>query len=869
MRRSTTARGNRRLDGRTGRWTAALAGVLLAVALSSLAGPTGREAGGREGRLAEVPAPESVLGFVPGEDRKLADWDQVLDYVHRLAAASDRVRVDEVGQTTQGRPFVLVTVTSAANQARLEALRQINLRLADPRGLGEDEAASLVRAGRAIVAMAFSIHSTEVGGTLASLRLLHHLAASDSEDVRRILDETILLVLPSHNPDGTDLVTDWYRRELGTSFEGTAPPVLYHRYAGHDNNRDWYAFALQETRLTVAHLHHRWHPQIMHDVHQMGSKGARLFVPPYTDPWEPHVDPALIAAAGALGTHVAWRLTAEGRPGIVIGAIFDAWTPARAYTHTHAGVRLLSESASARLASPIEVRSDELEKGRGSYDPRVRSWNHPDPWPGGTWRLGDIVDQQLAVSMAILDHAARHREEWLRSFLGIGRRACAQQTPHAFVVPVSQPDPLSTTRLLEILRTGGVEVHRARSAIEADGVTYPAGSHVVLMQQPASAFAATVLGRQHYPGPRPGEASSHPPYDVTAHTLPLLLGVRVDAVRGPFSAELETVDTPRVPPGVVEGEGPWLALPHGGPELVALGSLLEEGAEVRWALDSFSDGGRDFAAGTLLVRAKARPAVETLSMRLGLSARAVSHAPRALRLRRPRVGLYRSWVPAIDEGWTRYVFETETGVAYRNVHDREVRSGRLRDRFDAIVLPDQDEKDLFAGHPRGSMPEEYTGGLGEEGVEALRSFVESGGTLLAFDSASTFAMKHLRLPVRDALAHVASTEFSGPGSILEVRVDTRHPLAHGLPASLPVWFESSPAFEIEGGTAVMTYGGADPLLSGWLLGGERLEGRAALVDVPLGKGHVVLFGFRPQYRAQSRVTYPVLLNALYLSAAER
>jgi len=847
-------------------------GVATLVALLAVAVPADSQGPPGEAASALAPSLEELLGFAPGEDRRLADWDEVGTALSRLAASSDRLRVEEVGRTTQGRPFLLVTVSSPANLARLEELRQVNQRLADPRGLGNDEAERLVAAGRAVVAMAFSIHSTEVGGTLSALRLLHELATSDRGDVRRILDETILLVLPSHNPDGTQLVTERDRRQLGTPFEGEPPPVLYHPYAGHDNNRDWYMFALQETRLTVEHLHRRWHPQIMHDVHQMGPRGARLFVPPYTDPWDPHVDPALVAAANELGTHVAWDLTARGRRGIVVGAIFDAWTPARAYTHTHAGVRLLSESASARLASPIEVSEQELEAKRGGYDPRVPSWNFPAPGEGGSWRLGDIVDQQVAVSLAILDHAARNRERWLRGFLAIGRRAGTRTTPHAFVVPTAAGDPLSTTRLLEVLRTGEVEVHRARAPFEAGGRTYEAGSHVVLMQQPASAFAATVLERQTYPGPgADGPGSVPPPYDVTAHTLPLLLGVRVDAVREPFTSQLETVDTPLVPPGHVEAGGAWLVLGHGVADLVALGTLLAEGAEVRWALEPWVEEGREFGAGSLLVRSKARELVETLSIRLGVSARAANTRPRSVRLRRPRVGLYRSWVPSMDEGWTRYVFEQEVGVAYRSLHDREVREGGLRDRFDAIVLPDQEEDDLLAGNAEGSLPEEYTGGLGDEGVARLREFVEGGGTLVALNSASIFAIHRLRLPVQNALAGVTRDEFLGPGAILCARVDPTAPLGHGLAESLPVWFEDSPAFEVESGepgTVVASYVDRDPLLSGWLHGGDRLEGRAALVSVPLGKGRVVLFGFRPQYRAQSQVTYPALLNALYLASAD-
>jgi hypothetical protein len=744
----------------------------------------------------------------------------------------------------------------------------VNLRLADPRGLGVDEAERLVARGKVVVAMAFSIHSTEVGGTLTALRLLHLLASSEGEDVRRALDETVLLVLPSHNPDGTQLVTEWYRRQLGTPFEGTDPPVLYHPYVGHDNNRDWYMFTQVETRLTVEHVHRRWRPHVMHDVHQMGQYGARLFVPPYADPWEPNVDPALRAAANAIGMHVAARLATEGRTGIVTGATFDAWTPARAYPHTHGGVRVLSETASARLATPLDVKADELRSPRGSYDPRRASGNFPAPWPGGTWRLGDIVEYQLAAALAVLDHTWRNREYWLRTSLGVNRRACERREPFAYVVPGKQRDPLAAARLVEVLHTGGVEVHRARGAFDAGGRRFAGGSHVVFMGQPASGFARTLLERQDYPDLRTDpDGPPRQPYDVTAHTLSLLLGVEVAAISEEFTADLERVDVPRVPPGRVEGVGPRFAIGHSTGALAALGRLLGDNVEVHWALDPFSDGGRDFPAGTLLVPSEARPHLEALAIERGLFPRAVEAVPRALRLRVPRVGLYRSWVPSIDEGWTRYIFEREMDVAYRSLHDREVRTGHLRDRFDAIVLPDQKASVLRDGHAPGGLPEVYTGGLGGKGVEALKDFVEDGGTLVALNSATELMIEQLDLPVRDALADLEPTDFYCPGAILAVRTDSSRPLAHGLPEHLPIWFQSSPAFETDEGAVIARYADEEPLLSGWLHGADRLRGRAAFVEVPRGKGRVVLIGFRPQYRAQSHVTYAALLNALYLSAA--
>ena len=840
------------------------AGALALAALLALVPlPAGRAA-------PAVPAPEAVLGFVPGDEGRLADWTEILAYLRALDAASDRVSVEEVGKTTQGRPFVIVTVTSEANHARLEPIRLANARIADPRGLSDAEAARLVENGRAVVAMAFSIHSTEVGGTLASLRLLHRLASADDAETRAMLDETVLLVLPSHNPDGTQIVAEWQRSQRGTPFEKSPPPVLYHPYVGHDNNRDWYAFTQQETRLTVERLYHRWHPQVVHDVHQMGTRGARIFVPPYEDPWEPNVDPALVGAANALGAHVASRLLTAGRSGVVTGALFDAWTPGRAYPHTHGGVRLLSETASARLASPLEVRADELDGPGAEVDARRASASFPRPWPGGTWSLRDVVETQLEASLGVLSDVAAHRRHWLRTALEVNRRACARAEPFAFVAPAAFRDPAAAERLADTLRTGEVEVRRATAPFSAGSREYAAGSLVVFLQQPASAFAKTVLERQRYPDLRDAKGAPRRPYDVTAHTLPLLFGVEVDTIPAPFEAATEPLPPGPLAPGGVEGHGPRYALGHTSGDLAVLGRLLADGVRVDWAAEAFEDGGRAFPPGALLVPGSRREALAAALRGTGIVARAVHANPRARRVRSPRVGLYRSWVPSMDEGWTRFVFEKQVGLPFQELHDGEVRAGRLRPRFDAIVLPAQSASALRNGHAKGAMPDEYTGGLGDEGVAALRAFVAAGGTLVALDSASRFAIDALELPVRDVGAGLAADELVCPGSILRATRAAPHPLADGLPDEVPVWFEGSPVFEPgPGATAVLGFDAAEPLLSGYLLGGAKLAERSALVEVRQGQGRVVLFGFRPQYRAQSQVTYPALLNALYLSADPR
>ncbi len=771
----------------------AIAILTLAIAVLLAGGPTAAQ---RSTRRVAIPSPRSVLGFEPGMDRRLADWATLVRYYRALAGASDRVGFREFGLSTDGAPFVGLVISSPRNLRALDRYRDINDRLADPRRLRSNaEALAALRDGRAIVLITSSIHSTEVGGFLTPVVLAHRLATDTSATTRAILDNVIVWLVPSLNPDGVDIVTHWYERTLDTPAEGTPPPELYHHYTGHDNNRDWYAFTQVETRLTVDSLHNVWHPQIVHDIHQQGTRGSRLFIPPYLDPYEPNVDPLLTDGANALGTAIAWSLAGQGKTGISLSATYDAWTPARAYSHYHGGVRLLSEVASAALASPIEVPFDQLaDPGRG-FAPRERSWNFSQPWPGGRWTLHDIISYQSDAAYAVLEHAARYRDRWLANFLSIGWRAVRGWPgwPRAFVIPRRQ-DSTALGTLLRTLHRGQVEIRSARAAFTVRGQRYPAGTFVIPLRQPYAAFAKAMLEPQRYPDRRMyTNGPPIPPYDATAHTLPLLMGVTAvaapDSLRVALSAPLAEAELPA-------------------PVYRATG---------------FGEG------------------------------------------EAPRIGLYRSYDAAMDEGWTRWVFDT-WGIPYVSLVDSVVRAGRLKGRFDAIVLPDQPPREILEGLPT-RYPAPYAGGMGTAGAQALRQFVMDGGTLIALNRASRFAIQTLLLPVRNVLEGTADVDFYAPGSLLSVDLEAGHALAAGMPTRTAVWFESGPAFDLLDSTAVRVVARypTDPaavLLSGWVLRPERVAGRAALVEVRMGQGRVVLFGFRPQYRGQSLATYRLLFNAL-------
>ena len=756
-----------------------------------------------------VPSPESYFGQRMGADHLVLDWSRVVSYFQTLEASSDRLRVEELGKSTEGRPFVAVTIASPDTLQHLDRYREMQRRLADPRLTSPHDAEALIAEGKSVVLITCSIHSTELASTQTAVEFAYRLLTEDQPRFHAILENTIFLLVPSLNPDGLDLVTAWYRRTLGTPFEGTGPPQLYQKYTGHDNNRDWYMFTQRETQLTIAKLHNIWHPEIVYDVHQMAPNGARIFVPPWLDPSEPNIDPLLMQETNMIGTAMAADLTAAGQQGVAIHAVYDFWSPSREYQAFHGGMRILTESASAKLASPITVPFEALATNGLGYNARARSWNFLEPWLGGVWHLRDIVDDQLIAMESCLYQAAIHRADLLRNFYKIAQRQTARKSPWGFLIPANQRDPGATRKLLDTLAFGQVEIEHN-----------DAGDHVIRMAQPYSGWAKALLERQHYPDLRlyPGGPPQRP-YDVTAHTLPLLMGVEVNATDTPVE-------------GLYAGIAAWRS------------------AELRAAdSDSWKAINQIWRSGGKVWRNSTSGDFST-----------ADQGPDWKQIPQPRIGLYRSFIPNADEGWTRWVLE-QFGFAYTSIGNRDIQAGALRKQFDVIVFPDARVDAMETGYRPEEMPPGYTGGLGPAGADALQEFAFTGGTLIFFNRASAYAVRHFGIAARDVLAGLPNTEFYSPGSLLNARLDPHHPLAAGLPEDLAIWSEQSPAWDTREPVPVR-YPNTNVLASGWLLGEKHLAGKAALVDARLGAGHVILFGMRPQYRAQSYQTFKLFFNAL-------
>jgi hypothetical protein len=798
-------------------------------------------AGAQQSRSIAVPSPRSVLGFFPGDDRTIADWRQISDYFARLDRSSDRVVVQTIGKTTLQRPMIVAFISAPENIRDLAKYKDIQARLADPRRISNsNERDLLISQGKAVVVISCSIHSTEIVASQMSMQLAYELAHGSDPETIEILRNTILILVPSANPDGVDIVADWYRKTLGTPKEGSDPPELYHHYAGHDDNRDWFMLNLKETQLLTRLFWKEWFPQVVYDIHQQGSNGSRFFVPPFFDPPNPQVAPLLLREVGLLGHQIAANLQAAGFQGVITNALYDTWWHGgfRTAPYFHNSIGILTEAASAKLMSPVTVTSDQLarssSRGMPTALPATPSTNFPDPWPGGVWRPRDIMGMELTASRSVLSLVAKYRERYLRNFYELGEVNASERTltgqPLAYLIPAGQGHDENVAKMIGALVQQGVEVfrlerelhatlgeqviHRPKAETPAKNAAavplelmiapssnppeVPLGSYMVFLNQPYRRNILALFEPQIYPNRLTATGEAERPYDVAGWTLPMQMGV----------------------------------------ESLAVLSIREAAADRRLTLiRSENDVRGDF--GLPLATGDKSPITNPVKTNV-------------------RTGIYKAARGNMDEGWTRYVFDT-FNVPYTSVGDAALRDRDLIGRFDAIILP-SDRRRADADDVEAA-----TGGLSATEMGSLRSFVEKGGTLICFDGSCDLVIKHFKLPLKNVLASRRSSEFYCPGSVLRLQVDTSDPIARGMAKDVDAYFINSSAFEATDRDQVRViarYAGEDLLRSGWLLGEAHLKEKIALAEVGLGKGRVILFGFRPQHRGQTWGTFPFIWNAI-------
>jgi len=877
--------------------TPLLAGTALAAL--TLGGP-GLPAG-PEPAAAQATALDEVVGFELGSDYALADYEQVLESIRAMAGATDRMELERIGTSTLGRPMVLAYISTPENLARRDRIREINRRLSRARGLSEDEARALAREGVATVWIDGGLHANEVAHSQHIPELAHWLVTSESAEARRIREHVLVLLMTNINPDGLDIITRWYRSNLGTPFETTELPGLYHHYVGHDNNRDWYMFTQAETRAAARIFYHEWFPQIIYNHHQTGPFPGRIWVPPAADPLSPVLDPMMAAKFSHMGQYMLQRFMAEGKPGVSTGIGYRV-TWGGGFMHfapqLHNMLGMFTETALYRYATPHCYTREEVGDTftRGIDLPTDEpSMKYPEPWMGGCWHIRDAMDYMMTASRAVLDLASKTPEDFLYDTYHLGRRQIergeeAVEGPYAWIVdPAEQHDPSAALELLRVLETGGVEIHRATEPFRAGGEEYPAGAWV-LGPQAYRAFAVDLLepksysDRFDYPGGPPEQ-----PYDFTGYNLPDQMGVTVRRVREPFPIPGPVVDSVAPEPGRVAGGvgADHLLTATANEAYRIVNRVLEAGARVERLTRPARIGGRTWPAGTFRLRGTDRSLLEEEARRTGLDFPAAGEAGSApfQRVRAPRVGIYKSWVTSMPEGWTRWVLDRWEFKA-DTLHDADLTPDVLDD-YDVVILPDQDAETLALGHPPETMPQRYVGGIGARGAAALEGFVAEGGWILGVHRSAGYVAQVLGLPVRNRVAGVDPRGFYVPGSLVRVRPDPEEPVAWGmddeaaalfwrhdwLPRIVPPASESSGAEGEQRASrylaTVARFAEEDVLADGWAIGEERyLAGAPAGVRIPHGEGQAVLLGFRPDTRGQPRSTFKLLFNTLLGSTLE-
>ncbi len=909
-----------------------------------------------------IPTPEDFFGFAMGTDEKLARWDRILEYFDLIGEASDRVRIDEYGPSTLGNRFVSVVITSPENHADLERYVDIGRRIADGRGLSEDQARALASEGKVTVVINHNIHSSEIGSSQTSVQLIYEMATEDSPTMSEILDNVILVLVPSSNPDGQIMVTDWYEQNLGGDFEEAPMPYLYHSYAGHDNNRDFFMGNLVETRYMFELMFDDWAPQVYLDQHQMGSGGARMFVPPFPDPQSPDIPPLMYQQMRLIGGQMVTDLQAAGKKGIITGEMYRIYGQEGALNwRFHNVVGLLTETASARIASPVTQspggRGGRGGRGGGGLNPREFSVAVVDPWRGGTWTLGDIVDYQMVAARAVLKVSARSREDFL-----FNQWLMAQETlkraeiegPYAWVVPIDQSDPNTAADMVERLIMQGIEVYQAGESFEAipaqgplplpgfepipepeeseegeaadegedegdaggeaagagdtgaedsadegeqaeneqgaaeeeevtepEPVTYAAGSFIIPGAQRGRPALIDLLE------PRAPEIERQWPngpvqrrYDSTAYTMSMQMGVDVVRVDEQFDATTATIEAAAPPrPAAPAANAAAYALdPRVLESYVAVNRLLADGITVQRSAAPLRTDSGDLPAGAFVIpRPTAEVAARMENIATQMRVPVLSNPETAgdggvtTDIAAARIALYKPWQASMDEGWTRLVLENHA-FPYANVDNARIRAGDLGADFDVLILPSgQQLQRMIDGISEERIMEPYAGGIGEEGVEAIMDFVDDGGTLLTLQGSEQIVLDRFEVPVKDALRGQRGNDVYLPPMLLNLEVDTDHPLGYGMRESAQAFFGGGSAYEPDGWEAasgdlrvVATWPSEGPVLaSGQMLGEELIAGRGAVVEVDYGRGRIVMYGFRVQHRSQTHGTFKLLFNALY------
>jgi hypothetical protein len=853
-----------------------------------------------------IPSPEEILGFKVGTDYHLASYEQAIEYFRSLEAASPRVKLFEMGKTSMGKPMIYAVISSEENMAKLDRFKEISKKLALAKDLSDEEAHRLAAEGRAVVWIDVGIHASECAPAQSAIQLAFDLVISENQETRFIRENTILLLVFA-NPDGMQMLAEWYLPNVGTPYEISPMPWLYHLYAGHDNNRDSYMNNLAETRNITRAVNREWYPVILYDHHQTAPFPARIWIPPAAEPTNPNLHPLFIRGKNLVGSAMAYDFDRKGQGGAISRIVFDFIYPGYedSFCDFFNVISIMTETALYRYATPHFYTVDDFPS---EYKDFTIGAFYPSPWKGGWWRLKDSIEYALTASKSVLHTAAVYRETFLYGKYQMGRDTIARfemEPPFAWIIPKDQQDPATACRLIDNMIWAGIEVYEAEKPFGCDGISHKRGTWIIPMNQPFSRFVKAIFEEQAYPDltkypnlwqgiVRPQNIADVflPPYDMAGWTLPYQMGVKVLAANSPLAASLASIQKATLPEARVAGKAgyAYLISTKTNNSFVAVNRILKKGDQVFRIKETLKIADQNYPPGTFVVPSQgvSESFMDSLAKELNLPIRGIEKPLNTtiFDIKAPRVALYQSWTASTDEGWTRWLLE-QYEFPFVNIHDAEVRAGNLKERFDTLIIPSMSTDDIVEGYETGTMPSRYVGGISDAGVRNIKKFVEDGGTLVVLNSACIFALEELGLPVGDVLKNLRSSgqrydpeeeesrpgapKFACPGSMLRMEFDTKHPVAYGMPEEGSGMFYRStafdilPAFEEKPAAAIAKYSHSDLLMSGYLLGKKYLHDKTAAAVVPLGKGRVILLGFAVQNRGQTHGTFKLLFNSLFYS----
>ncbi len=841
-------------------------------------------------------SPEKHFGFVPGSDYNLFTYEELIDYLMKLDKASPMIKMEEIGVSPMGRKMYIAFISSEKNINNLPRLREINRELALNPSLSEASRKEYVSEGKVFFLATLSMHSTEVAPSQAAPLIAWQLATTTDQLIKKYLDDVVYMMVPCHNPDGMDLVVENYRKYKGTQYEGASLPQVYHKYVGHDNNRDFISLTQSDTRAISRIYNLDWFPQVMVEKHQMGSTGIRYFVPPAHDPIAENVDGELWSWTGVFGTNMLRDLTGAGFTGVGQKTIFDMYWPGSTETCIWKNViGMLTEAASAREASPIYIEPNELQasgKGLSEYE---KSINFPVPWPGGWWRLGDIVKLEIGSTISVIRTASLHRQEILTFRNEICRREVEKgqnEPPYYYVVPAGQADQSELIRFVNLMREHGVKGYRITADYTLAGINLKSGDFVYPLAQPFRAFVKEVMETQEFPVRHysPGGPVISP-YDVTSWSLPLH--------RGLTSYEITQRD--RAFEGKIKLHDQEYSPVQGGFRLPAIfpvtsnGSFMAafmaagRGMKVERLDSEITVEGKTLGKGSFVISKGEQSALDAIALEActePLYGGSAGSLP-ATEVKIPRIALVETYVSDMDAGWTRYLFDTYH-IPYTVLRPDGIETAGIEEKYDIIIFPGTQKNLLLNGKPgseggayMSNYHPDFQKGMGKKGLEKLLLFINNGGTVISWgQSTDLFSgllemtnndkTEEFTLPFSNRADQARRDGLNIPGSLVHLELKADHPLTYGMPHSTGVFYRGNPLFTTSvprfdmDRRVIGHFPEKDILLSGYCEKEELLASQPAMLWVKKGKGQVVLYSFNPQFRASTQGAYKLLFNALFL-----